>query len=532
VVTAPPSAAPAVRRVPVWAWTALLLAVGFVYVRGIASHSLVRDELRLALVAEEMIHRGDYAVPRLLGEPDASEPPLHGWLVVLGAFGRAARVGPLTVRLPSLLSVAATALVLAGLGLSGASGPHALPALVFLTFAVLPRYGRTGEPDLVAAFAATAALAAFELGRRRGSGLVQWVVAQALVACAVLTQATAALFFHPPALLTTWRRRLKLRPVALACGAVLLTAIVLTWLAAYGRSAPTRAVQAQLSAEVARHAAGTSASDALRHVPRSLFLLWLTAAPGSLVLGALVAPRARAALRGLLADPWVALCGFAVAWAVLWIALLPGAQPRELIPALPLAATLVAAVLARLDRPVRALWPWAVLGAAWTALVLLGPRAALLAPPEPRAAALAAAVVGFGLLAIAGAAGVGRAFGAATACLLLAGACYGLFTARGVDPHAAARHDSFVATAEALAPYLRPDMTVVVRKGIDRDLTWLLAHRLERPLVDRTPAPPYDLVARSSAKVANARFMFESGGYSVWRVRVPHYEHEDETGRH
>jgi 4-amino-4-deoxy-L-arabinose transferase-like glycosyltransferase len=441
-------------------------------------------------------------------------------------------VGPLTVRLPSLLSVAATALVLAGLGLSEASGPHALPALVFLSFAVLPRYGRTGEPDLVAAFWITAALAAFELGRRRASGLVQWVLAQALVAAAFLTQATAVLFFHPPALVTTWRRRLKRHPLALACGAVLLTAIVLTWLAAYGRSAPTRVLQAQVSADIARHASATSAGQALRHVPESLFLLLLTAAPGALVLFALVAPRARASLRGLLADPWLALCGFATAWAVLWIALLPGAQPRELIPALPLAATLMAAVLARLDRPLRALWPWTLVAAAWAALVLLGPRVALLAPPEPRAAALAAAVVGFGLLAIAAAAGIARAFGAATACLLLAGAGYGLFTARGVDPHAAERHDSFAATADALAPYLRPELPVVVRKGIDRELTWLLSHKLGRPIVDRTPAPPYDLVARSSAKIANARFMFESGGYSVWRVRVPHYEHEEETGRH
>jgi 4-amino-4-deoxy-L-arabinose transferase-like glycosyltransferase len=504
-----------------------LAALGFVYLRGVATHPLVRDELRVALVAEEMIHRGDFAVPRLLGEPNASEPPFHGWMVVLGTLGQASRVGPLTVRLPSLLSVAGTALVLAGLGLSGTlSRPHALPALVFLTFAVLPRYGRSGEPDLVAAFWVTAALAAFELGRRRASGLAQWVLAQALLACAFLTQTTAALFFHPPALLTTWRRRLPLRPVALACGIVLMVAIALTWMAIYGRSAPIRAVLDQLSAEVARHASATSASDAILHVPRSLFLLLLTAAPGSLVLVALAAPRARAALRGLLADPWLALCGFAVAWAVLWIALLPGAQPRELIPALPLLATLVAAVLARLDRPVRALWPWAVLGAAWTALVLLGPRAALLAPPEPRADALAVAVVGFGLVAIAGAAGVARGFGVGSACLLLAGVCYGLFTARDVDPHAAARHETFVSTAEALAPYLRPEMTIVVRKGIDRELTWLLAHRLERPIVDRAPRPPYDLVARSSAKIPNARFMFESGGYSVWRVRLPHYEGE------
>jgi 4-amino-4-deoxy-L-arabinose transferase-like glycosyltransferase len=42
----------------------------------------------VALVAEEMIHRGDFAVPRLLGEPDASEPPLQSWLVVLWLSGR------------------------------------------------------------------------------------------------------------------------------------------------------------------------------------------------------------------------------------------------------------------------------------------------------------------------------------------------------------------------------------------------------------------------------------------------------------
>ena len=524
-MTTSPEAAPSpARRVSGWAWAALLLALAFVYLRDITSHPLVRDELRLALVAEEMIHRGDFTVPRLLGEPDASQPPLESWLIVLCSFGQASRVGPLSVRLPSVLAVAATALVLARLGLSSSSGAHLLPALVFLSFAVLPRYGRTGEPDLLATFWVTIALAAFELGRRRGSSALQWIVAQALLAGAILTQALAALFFHAPALLTTWRRRLRLRPLALVAGALLMLALVLAWLALYGRSASTDALRTQLSAEIARHATAPGFGDALGHVPRSLFLLLLTAAPASLVVFALVVPRARAAVRGLLADPWLALCGFAVAWAVVWIAVLPGAQARELIPALPAVATLVAAVLARLDRPARSPWPWAVVAAAWTAFVLLGPRVAFLAPQEPRAAALAGAVVAFGLLAIAGAAGVARAFGTATASLLVAGVLYGLFTARAVDPHAAARHDSFVATSDALAPYLRPEMPVVVRKGIDRELTWLLAHTLGRPIVDRMPAPPYDMVARSSAHIPNARFMFEAGGYSVWRVRVPHYQ--------
>jgi 4-amino-4-deoxy-L-arabinose transferase-like glycosyltransferase len=510
---------------------ALLLALGFVYLLGIASHPLVRDELRLALVAEEMIQRGDFSVPRLLGEPDASQPPLQSWLVVLCSFGQAARVGPLTVRLPSVLAVAATALVLGGLGLSGASGQHALPALVFLTFAVLPRYGRTGEPDLVAAFWVTSALAAFELGRRHGFPALQWIVAQAALAGAILTQAVAALFFHAPALLTTWRRRLRLRPRALVAGAALMLALVLGWFALYGRTAPTNAVRAQLSAEVARHATASGVGEALRHVPRSLFLLLLTAAPGSLVLFALLVPRSRAALRGLLADPWLALCAYAVAWTATWIALLPGAQPRELIPALPAVATLVAAVLARLDRPARSLWPWAAIAVAWTALVLLGPRVAGLAPPEPRAAGLAIALVGFGLVAVAGATGIARSFGAATAAILVAGVLYGLFTLRAVDAYAVKRNAAFVATAGALAPYLRPELPVVVRRGIDRELTWLLAHELQRPLVVRAPAPPYDLVARGSATVPNARFMFESGGYSVWRVRVPHYEGQQGESR-
>src|SRR4029453_10886353 len=111
-----------------------------------------------------------------------------------------------------------------------------------------------GEPDLLATFWVTAALAAFELGRRRGSAALQWIAAQALLAGAILTQAAAALFFHAPALLPTWRRRLRLRPLALVAGALLMLALVLAWLALYARSASTNALSRQLSAEIARHA--------------------------------------------------------------------------------------------------------------------------------------------------------------------------------------------------------------------------------------------------------------------------------------
>ena len=74
-------------------------------------------------------------------------------------------------------------------------------------------------------------------------------------------------------------------------------------------------------------------------------MLLIAAAPWSLALVALAVPRARAALRGLLLEPWLALGGFAVAWTVLLLAFSPGAEPRQAIPALPAAAALLAALL-------------------------------------------------------------------------------------------------------------------------------------------------------------------------------------------
>jgi 4-amino-4-deoxy-L-arabinose transferase-like glycosyltransferase len=159
-----------------------------------------------------MIHRADYVVPRLLGEPYLNKPPMQSWLIVLLAGGEARRVGPLSVRLPTVLAVAGIAVLLFRLGISSACGPRALPALVFLTFGMLPQYGRPGEMDLVFTLWVAAALAAFEVGRRRGAPAWQWVVSQALVGAGILTKGFASLFFHPPVLVATWRRRSACSP--------------------------------------------------------------------------------------------------------------------------------------------------------------------------------------------------------------------------------------------------------------------------------------------------------------------------------
>ena len=194
----------------------------------------------------------------------------------------------------------------------------------------------------------------------------------------------------------------------------------------------------------------------------------------------------------------------------------PGVEPRQAIPTLPAAAALLAAVLARLDRPLQRAWPWIALAAAWT---VFGCERALGALGAPRAAARAAdrRTPRARRAGIAAAWETARRFGAATAALLASGLLYGLVYAGVTEARAAHRQEPLAATADALAPYLRPEVPVVVKKGIDRRLTRLLAACLNRLVVERAPLPPYDLVAPSAAPVPNARFMFESGGYAVWR---------------
>jgi 4-amino-4-deoxy-L-arabinose transferase-like glycosyltransferase len=374
--------------------------------------------------------------------------------------------------------------------------------------------------DLPFTFWVAAALAAFEWGRRRRSGARQWVLSQALVAAGVLTKGFAPLFFHPPALLAIGRRRLPPRPLALAAGLVLMLALVAAWVVPYARSAPVPALGARLSSEVAQRTTA-GAGDAARHLVRYPFVLLGAAAPWSLVLLSLAAPRARAALAGLLLDPWPALCGAVVAWGVLVFVFVPGTLPRYLIPVLPAAAVLAAASLPRLDRPSARRWPWLALGAAWALAAPLVARWPLAVLPSPTAWSLAVTVATLGLVAIAAGREVARRFGAATAALLVGGLLYGLVYAGIVDARAAQGNRAFVVAASALAPRVRPDVPLVVAEGTDRKLTWPLTNRLGRLAVERPPEPPYDLVGPSGMEVPErSRLVAEHGGFALWRVKA------------
>ncbi len=337
----------------------------------------------------------------------------------------------------------------------------------------------------------------------------------------VLTKGLAPLFFHPPALIVAWRRRLPLRPLALLAGAALMAALVALWVVPYALSGPARALGERLSSEVAQRTTGAGAGEAVRHLLRYPFVLAGAAAPWSLVLLAAATRRGRAALRGVLEDPWHALCGAAVGWGVLVFLFVPGTLPRYLIPVLPPAAVLAAAVLVRLYRPWRAAWPWVALACGWLAVAPLAARHELTALPRGDALLLAGSVAVVGALAVAVGHATARRFGIATAALLTGGLLYGVAFAGVTEPAAAFRHQSFVVAAESIAPYVRPQYPVVAAEGTDRRFTWPLAHRLKRVVVERPPEPPYDFVCPRGADVpGRGRLVAESGDFVLWRIRT------------
>src|SRR5262245_34529632 len=84
-------------RLLVAAWCGLLL------VYGLTAGPLYKTEGLRALVAAEMLHSGDWLVPRLCGEPLLTKPPL-GYATIAAVSAPFGGVRPWTARLPSALA--------------------------------------------------------------------------------------------------------------------------------------------------------------------------------------------------------------------------------------------------------------------------------------------------------------------------------------------------------------------------------------------------------------------------------------------
>jgi 4-amino-4-deoxy-L-arabinose transferase-like glycosyltransferase len=210
----------------------LLAAAAFFYRLG-AVALLGPDEPSYAEVAREMVERGDWVTPYLMGRPWLDKPPALFW--AQSASLRTLGEGEIAARLPSALAAVGTCALVFWLG-RRLFGPAAgvTSALILATTLGLAVYGRAAIPDALLTFTLTLGLASYFLHSRGQGASGPLALAFASFAAAVLAKGPVGLVlpllliavFH---LATTPPREIRLRAAALGIAALAFVAVAAPW---------------------------------------------------------------------------------------------------------------------------------------------------------------------------------------------------------------------------------------------------------------------------------------------------------------
>jgi 4-amino-4-deoxy-L-arabinose transferase-like glycosyltransferase len=141
-----------------WLTAAALLMVTIDLGRGVLS---TNDEVRFAVLGQDILARGSWIFPELNGVIYHNKPPLLAWLVALTSWP-VGHVTQLTAALPSALAGLGTALMIFGLGcrLFGAEAGW-FAALAAISTQGFYMYARLPMPDMLLTLFITVALAMF-----------------------------------------------------------------------------------------------------------------------------------------------------------------------------------------------------------------------------------------------------------------------------------------------------------------------------------------------------------------------------------
>ncbi|TDI26260.1 MAG: glycosyltransferase family 39 protein [Acidobacteria bacterium] len=173
----------------------LLLVVYVCFFHGLTAFGLVGpDEPRYASIARDMAVSGDWVTPRLHGEPWLEKPILYYWVAAVGY--RIFSDGELAARLPSVLGALTTLLALGWVAWRFYGPTTAtLFALVFPSSVGVLAFARAATPDML--FTATLALALAAaaplvlLNQRRRSVSASQIAFGAALGLAVLAKGPA-----------------------------------------------------------------------------------------------------------------------------------------------------------------------------------------------------------------------------------------------------------------------------------------------------------------------------------------------------
>lgn len=185
-----------------WEFWAVLALLAVTYVVRFADFPLVGEETRVGRVTVEMIERNDWIVPRELGEPFNSRPPMMFWLIAIAAWFLG-QVDVVAIRLPSLIGVVLTGGLIyfyARTWLSRTGG--LLAALFWISIPELLIANRKAEAEALFTLGVAGSLMLWHAAYARGaSALSMWGPGYALAAFATLIKGPQAPIYFG---LSTW----------------------------------------------------------------------------------------------------------------------------------------------------------------------------------------------------------------------------------------------------------------------------------------------------------------------------------------
>jgi 4-amino-4-deoxy-L-arabinose transferase-like glycosyltransferase len=376
-----------------WEFWILALVAAAIYFPRLTDLPIRGEETRRAEVAREMLHTGDWVVPRQQGVPLLSRPPLGSYPIALGMriWGDASL---LAVRLPSALATWLTTLLIYGYSRVFLARLGALAAgLAFATMGQVLTLGRLAETEAIYTLLVSGSLLLWHWGYSRSwSKTLVWTLGYALAALAALTKSLQGPAYFAIAvclylvLQKDWRTLFGWPHLA---GLAAFTAIVGAWLVPFWLMQGWPAAHAIWTGDVALRFADVRPAVFFRHLASYPIELLICTLPWSPLLGMYcwrdfrrslgraapaesVSPMSSAVQETSRRLPVMFLAvALAVALPTCW--LVPGAKGRYFMPMYPCLAPLVGLVIQRVFEP----GAMRILSKAWSATILALAAAAL-----------------------------------------------------------------------------------------------------------------------------------------------------------
>ena len=326
----------------------LLILVLALYATRLTDLSIRGEESRRGRIAWEMIHGGDWLVPRVQGLPRLSRPPMQYWVVACVGELRG-RVDAVAVRLPSVCATLLTVMLIYAYGRCWMSRTGAFAAgAMYATFAQVLQLGRLGETEALFTLLLSAALLTWHMGvLLRWNQWILWPVAYSLAAAATLTKGPQAPVYFVGGiglflLLTRdWRWVISWSHAA---GISLLVAIVGAWQIPFSMALGQQKVSYVYLSEVAKRFENTHWATIVSHITLFPFEIVVGCLfPWSLLLLAYGYSGFRHRIQSARL-PLIYLAGcIAIAFPSVWIP--PEARTRYFMPLFPCFALLCGYVI-------------------------------------------------------------------------------------------------------------------------------------------------------------------------------------------